>query len=324
MFAHSLQKSGTISFYDDEDSVKKVKEIIFAGAFCVEYKEKFESTSGKPFCAYITLSAGGVKTEESVFRFPWFKGALVAGVDYGLATMVEEVVFDPNPKNPPKVLKPFEEPKPWLLHENYVLIPTDDERLKFPPSTKTDYVVKQEDIIVEEMSQRLEKFRFKLWDKNSGAKIAFITMPIKHWKGGPDLSINIKYAPDKNEKLHNLTAYDFRWTPVRLELLKELSMNKFNDVPINLPADFFHDNLASFQKQYALLSVDPAYQRLFPKELGTLAVKKMTYAIHSESVGYGDFICTNLMDFRDTMIGEILYKEIPHKVSVVGSKNKNN
>ena len=90
MFAPTVQKSGSISFYDDEEIAKKVKEILFAGAFCIDYKEVFQSTSGKPLHTYVTLSAGGVKIEESIFRFPWFKGPLIAPNDPSLETVVTE------------------------------------------------------------------------------------------------------------------------------------------------------------------------------------------------------------------------------------------
>ena len=100
MFSATVQKSGTISFYDDEDKVKKVKQLIFAGAFCINYKEVFHSISREPFKSFITLSAGGVKIEESIFRFPWFKGPLAAPREFPLETVVvkylqnEESIID--------------------------------------------------------------------------------------------------------------------------------------------------------------------------------------------------------------------------------------
>ena len=102
MFNPTLQKSGTISFYDEEDMAKKVKEIVFAGAYCIEYEEKFQSTSGNPFHAFVTLSAGGVKVEESTFRFPWFKGPLIASNDSPIeAIVVEYLQNEESPINVP-------------------------------------------------------------------------------------------------------------------------------------------------------------------------------------------------------------------------------
>ena len=107
MFTQALHKSGSISFYDDEDSQKKIKEVIFAGAFCINYKEDFHWSSKKTFLTYISLLAGGVKIEESTFRFPWYKGPLVAPIDRALETVVEEIVFEKKspPPVPPKVEK---------------------------------------------------------------------------------------------------------------------------------------------------------------------------------------------------------------------------
>ena len=45
--------------------------------------------------------AGGVKIEESIFRFPWYKGPLVAPVDIALETVVEEIVFEKKSSPPP-------------------------------------------------------------------------------------------------------------------------------------------------------------------------------------------------------------------------------
>ena len=84
-----MQKSGSISFYEDEDKIKKVKQLIFSGAFCVGYQEKFNAYNAKPYIINLTLSAGGVKIDEGVFRFPWFKGPLKGDNDEILETIIE-------------------------------------------------------------------------------------------------------------------------------------------------------------------------------------------------------------------------------------------
>jgi hypothetical protein len=82
MFTPAMQKSGSISFYEDEDRIRKVKRVVFAGAFCIGFKEVYHSLSSMPMHTLLTISAGGVKIEESVFRFPWFKGSLIMpGID---------------------------------------------------------------------------------------------------------------------------------------------------------------------------------------------------------------------------------------------------
>ena len=98
MFKPELQKSGSISFYEDEDKIKKVKKVIFAGAFCVHYQEKFNAFNTKPFLTYLTLSAGGVKIEEGVFRFPWFRGPLKAEEEKIMNTVVEYLPSEPKEK----------------------------------------------------------------------------------------------------------------------------------------------------------------------------------------------------------------------------------
>ena len=91
MFTSALQKSGSISFYEDEDMIRKVKHISFAGAFCIDFKEIYHSNSAMPLYTMLTIAAGGIKIEESIFRFPWFKGPFKTEVEEVLSTVVEYV-----------------------------------------------------------------------------------------------------------------------------------------------------------------------------------------------------------------------------------------
>ena len=114
MFKPELQKSGSISFYENEERIVKIKQVVFAGAFCMDYKEKFNAFNKEPFIIYLGLSAGGVKISEAIFRFPWFNGPLVAPNDFLQEIKIEELKTLPIPTpvktvtvGPPVVLTPL-------------------------------------------------------------------------------------------------------------------------------------------------------------------------------------------------------------------------
>ena len=103
MFTQNLQKSGSIAFYKDEDMIRKVKKVIFAGAFCLGYKEVYSSTFAMPMYTELIISAGGIKIEESVFRFPWFNGPFKTELEEAIDT-VEEYVVPPTLLTAPKMV----------------------------------------------------------------------------------------------------------------------------------------------------------------------------------------------------------------------------
>ena len=301
MFSPTIHKSGTISFYEDEEMEKKIKQLIFGGAFCISYKEKFNNSNNQNTVAEITLSAGGVKLGESAFRFPWFRGPLVAKDEFIMDSVVEYL--------PVETIPHVEAPVKKSVVKSLIKRPAIPLSTKLaPPDSfdKQDYIngqiieIERNNIGLSEPEEDdfTNSMGYFMYDKVSKTKFAYVTVS-NNPTAGPELTIFSKKAKiNKADLLYPLAgppiqviakAKDFSHTEEGIDAMIQLHKKKHGVPPDNLPGNIAEDNLANVRKEYLKLKKMAINKTLGEKELIIEAIKKTSFGIHRVNAGYKFF-----------------------------------
>ncbi len=293
----ALQKSGSISFYEDEDQIRKVKQVLFAGAFCMSYKEVYNSSSSLPMCTTLTISAGGIKIEDCEFKFPWFKGTIVSKSISPIAETIEYLANTSTSPNPQISTNSNATPAP-IEYINGQVVPVKLDNIDFK-----NYSSNYEDCI--------------LHDKVSGAIFAWITMPNDE-RHGPELTLKPKNAwltTDKGRLEVKLEAVEkYSWTAVALKKVIDKFEDKHGVKPPCLPGSLAWENLSHFQKEYFLIfQSNPS---LTPEEVAHQAIRKISFGWHRINEKYGNFDVSTKGE-TTVVIDGILCENVPRIVDVI-------
>jgi hypothetical protein len=74
MVEKSLSKDGKIEFMNSSDATKKMKDVEFKGAYCVEFKERWEDTTKAEALAHweeITITCKEITNQAVTYENDW-------------------------------------------------------------------------------------------------------------------------------------------------------------------------------------------------------------------------------------------------------------